>query len=216
MSPKSNLSKQVVSLCQTKNPTEGLTCFVSLPPNKSGIPYTIPTAILADGTWIADSANIARAVEKLYPEPPLHLDSPYWARVEQIGSKVVQSIVPLCYSRVPVNILNDASVEYWYTTRRQRLGMSVQEYEEKNGGEAAYAGAEPHLKEMTQVLKENDGPFFMGSQVSNADFSWVAVLLFFKRIDEAIFDEVLKRTGDEAVHKLLLESCSPWSQRSDH
>ncbi|KAJ9149482.1 Glutathione S-transferase [Pleurostoma richardsiae] len=187
-----------------------------LPPNESGTPYTIPTIKLSDGTWIMDSSKIAHTLEKLHPDPPLHLESPYQTRVDQIVSKVGQLVCPLCYSRVPVNLLNEASVEYWYTTRRQRLGMSVQEYEEKYGGEAAYSGAEPYLRQMTELLKENEGPFLMGSEVSYADFTWVALLLFFKRVDEGIFREVLKRTGDEAVHQSLLDACAPWLKRTDH
>ena len=188
----------------------------SLPPNEKGTEYTIPTVKLSDGTWMMDSYKIAAALDKLHPSPPLDLHSPYQAKVEQIGAKITASIVPLCYSRVPVNVLNEASVDYWYTTRRQRLGMTVQEYEEKNGGEAAYAGAEPYIKQMTELLKENEGPFFMGSQVTYADFEWVALLVFFKRVDEAIFTEVMKRTGDEAVHNLLLDACAPWLKRNDY
>jgi glutathione S-transferase len=157
-----------------------------------------------------DSGKIVRVLEELHPTPPLHLDSPYLPKVEQLAVKITQKLCPLCYSRVPVNILNDASVEYWYTTRRQRLGMTVEEFEEKYGGELAYSDAEPYLKEMTQLLNENDGTFFMGSEVSYADFTWVALLIFFKRVDEGIFSETLARTGDRAVHEWLLEACTPW------
>ncbi|CAM1504928.1 Fc.00g025190.m01.CDS01 [Cosmosporella sp. VM-42] len=187
-----------------------------LPPNENGTPYTIPTIQLGDGTWITDSGKIAYTLEKLHPNPSLHLDSPYHTKVEQLASKIVQNVCPLCYSRVPVNLLNEASVEYWYTTRRERLGMTVQEYEEKLGGEAAYLGAEPYLNQMTELLMENDGPFFMGSEASYADFIWVAFLVFFKRVDEGIFVEVLKRTSDEAVHRSLLDACASWLQRMDH
>lgn len=188
----------------------------SVSPNEKGVDYTLPAVRLSDDTWIMDSYKIAAAIDKLHPSPALDLNSPYQARVEQIGAKITSSIVPLIYSRVPVNILNQASVEYWYTTRRQRLGMTVQEYEEKNGGEGAYAGAEPYIKQMTELLKEKEGPFFMGSQVTCADFEWVALLVFFKRVDEAIYAEVLERSGDEAVHKSLLNACASWLERNDY
>ncbi|KAF7559137.1 hypothetical protein G7046_g5024 [Stylonectria norvegica] len=181
-----------------------------LPPNKKGPAYTIPTVKLADGTWITDSSKIAQALNEIHPDPFLDLESPYQKQVDQIVINLGQSICPMLYSRIPVNLLNEASVEYWYTTRRQRLGMSVQEYEEKHGGEAAYVNAEPDLKQITALLKEKEGPFLMGSEPTYADFTWVAMLLFSKRVDEGIFNELLKRTGDEAVHKSLLEACGPW------
>lgn len=163
-----------------------------------------------------DSRKIASTLETLHPAPSLHLDSPYLTRVEQTLAKIERSLLLLCYTRIPVNVLNDASVEYWYSTRRERLGMTVQEYEDKHGGEAAYAGAEPHLKELTEMLKETEGPFFMGKEVSYADFTWVALLKFFKRVDEVIFGEVLKRTGDQDVHTGLLDACAEWVERDDH
>ncbi|KAK9481635.1 hypothetical protein V1527DRAFT_448535 [Lipomyces starkeyi] len=186
-----------------------------LPPNEKGPQYTIPT-IKLNGTWIMDSAKIAHAVDALYPNPPLQINSPYQAKVDDLTIKITQPIVPIIYTRVPVNILNEVSAEYWYATRRQRLRMSVQEFEGKHGGQAAYLDAESHLKEITALLKEKEGPFFMGSEVSYADFTWVAVLTFLKRVDEGIFAEVIKRTGDVAVHNSLLDACAPWLKRTDY
>ncbi|KAL1844944.1 hypothetical protein VTK73DRAFT_1457 [Phialemonium thermophilum] len=205
---------QCVSLPSRKRSTQ-LTRARSLPPNEQGVPYTMPVVRLGDGTWIKDSAQIARALEARHPSPPLHLDSPYRARAEQLAGQITKAVVPLCYARIPVSILNEPSVEYWYTTRRQRLGMTVDEYE-KTAGAAAYANAEPHLQQMTELLREKEGPFVLGSEVSYADFEWVAVLEFFRRVDEGVFEEVLKRTGDEAVHRALLEACAPWLKRNDH
>ncbi|KAK2592605.1 hypothetical protein QQS21_009712 [Conoideocrella luteorostrata] len=187
-----------------------------LPPNETGTPYTIPTIKLGDGTWIMDSRKIAAAIEKLHPQPCLHMDSPYLPKVEEILPKIFQNVIPFCYNRIPINLLNEASTQYWYTTRAERVGMPVQEFEKKHGGEAAYEGAEPHLRQMTELLKETEGPFFMGTDVSYADFVWAAALVFFERVDKGMYREILKRTGDEGPHKLLLDGCAPWLKRNDH
>ena len=192
-----------------------LTRLHSLPPNETGVPYTLPTAKLGNGTWIMDSGKIAHVLEKLHPSPSVHLESPYLTKVEQLVLKIFPCLAPICYSRVPVNILNEVSAEYWYRTRRERLGMTVQEYEVKGGGDVAYASAEPYVKEITGLLKEHDGPFFMGTEVSYADFAWVAVLVFLKRLDEVYFAKLLSMSGDEAVHKKLMDACAPWLKRSD-
>lgn len=95
--------------------------------------------------------------------------------------------------------------------------MPVQEFEHKHGGETAYAGAEPFFKQVTALLKENtEGPFFMGNTVSYADFVWVSALFFFKRVDEGVYKEILKRSGDETVHVKLVEACEPWLKRGSH
>lgn len=171
---------------------------------------------LADGTWIMDSRQIADAIEKSHPEPSVHLDSPYLSKVGDILSKIFEHVRSICYSRIPVNLLNETSVQYWYDTRKERLGMSVQDFEQKYGGEAAYKAAEPHLKQMTDLLRERDGLFFMGTEPSYADFVWVGALVFFKRVDTEVFKEVLRRTGDRAVHESLLDACAPWLKRDSY
>ncbi|KAG8411061.1 hypothetical protein J3458_016171 [Metarhizium acridum] len=189
----------------------------SLPPNESGIPYTIPTVILPDNTWIMDSRKIANFIEKSHPQPSVHLDSPILPKVEQLTSDMLNQVRAACISRIPDNLLNKQSADYWYTTRAKRVGMPVGEFEKKYGGEAAYAGAEPFLQGITALLQENSaGPFFMGSTVSYADFVWVSALIFLKRIDEDIYRQVLQRTGDKGVHVKLVEACEPWLKRNNY
>lgn len=163
-----------------------------------------------------DSAKIAPVLEKLQPQPSLHLDSPYLSRVTAVFGDIFSRIRPNFYAKIPVNLLNDVALDFWYTTRRERLGMSVEEFEAKHGGEPSYAAAEPFLQQMTALLKENGGPFFLGKEASYADFVWVSGLVFMKRIDNAILNEVLRRTGDASVHEALLDACAPWLKRNDH
>jgi glutathione S-transferase len=164
-----------------------------------------------------DSRQIANHIEKTHPQPPVHLDSPYLTKVEELVISIFAPLRPICYMRVPANLLNEASKPYWLTTRAERVGMPLDEHERQSGGEAAYRGSEPHLKQITSLLQENsDGPYFMGRTVSYADFVWVSALVFFKRVDGALFEQVLKRTGDEAAHVALLDACEPWLKRSGY
>lgn len=215
--PSSSLSKSKIFLSLPI--LHGISCNLqsSLPPNETGTPYTIPTVKLPDNTWIMDSRKIVDHIEKSHPEPSMHLESPYLAKLEDLLPNVFQYMRAICYARVPVNLLNDVSIDYWYTTRAERIGMSVQDFEKNHGGETAYSSAEPYLQQVTALLRENsDGPFFMGKTVSYADFVWVSALVFFKRVDETVYQEVLKRTGDESIHVKLLEACQPWLKRHDH
>jgi glutathione S-transferase len=184
-----------------------------LPPNASGPQYTIPTAVLADGTWVTDSMEIAKALEKLQPSPSLTLDSPYQAKVDESAVNVFQQVFPNIVNRIPNTILSEVSREYWFKSRKERLGMSTQEYEDKHAGPAAYEGAAPFLKEITRMLKENEGPFFSGKQVTYADFSWVNYINFFGRIHPDVYEAVMQATGDRAPHEALKEACAPWLER---
>ncbi|KID89325.1 Glutathione S-transferase, protein, partial [Metarhizium majus ARSEF 297] len=164
-----------------------------------------------------DSRKIANHMEESHPQPSVHLDSPILPKVEQLTSDVFHHLLAVYIARIPVNLLNSHSADYWYTTRGEAVGMPVGEFEKKYGGEVAYAGAGPFLQKITALLRDNDaGPFFMGSTVSYADFVWVSALVFFKRVDEDMYRQVLQRTGDKGVHVKLVEACEPWLQRDDY
>lgn len=185
--------------------------------NKSGAGYTSPTIALPDGTYIMDSREIANVLEKRQPEPALHLDSPYLTKLEAIMPRLMPALRGVYFSLIPARLLNEASLPYWYETRAKAAGMPLDQLAEHQGGAAAFAKAEPMLKEVTALLAEkSDGPFFMGKTVSYADFQWAGFLIFWRRIGEDQFAEILKATGDAAVHKQLLEAVEPWSRRDDH
>lgn len=164
-----------------------------------------------------DSRKIVEVVEKRYPEPPVHLDSPYQARIEAVIPEFMKPIFPAIVARIPKIILRTPSVDYWYKTRAERFGLPCDENEQKHGGEKASSAAEPAMKQVTDMLKENpDGPFFMGKTVCYADFVWVGALIFLERANKEQFGEMLKRSGDAEVHTKLLEACSAWTKRDGH
>lgn len=188
-----------------------------LEPHISAEAYTIPTIQYTDGSYIMDSKAIAQAIEKGTAEPSLHLDAPYLATLEEIMTKLMPALQPIYIPAIPKRLLNEASVPYWYRTREAKLGMKLDELEKTKGGDPSWTAAEPLLKKVTELLKENPyGPFFSGKTVSYADFVWAGFLIFGRRIGDDMFSELLKRTGDAKVHEDLLKAVEPWSKRDDH
>lgn len=188
-----------------------------LEPHISASAYTIPTIQYTDGKYIMDSKIIAQAIEKDTPEPSLHLDSPYLAQVEEILQNLMPALQPNYIPAIPKRLLNEASIPYWYSTREAKIGMKLDELEKTKGGDPSWTEAEPLLKQATELLKENPyGPFFSGKTVSYADFVWAGFLIFWRRIGDDRFSELLKRTGDAKVHEDLLKAVEPWSKRDDH
>lgn len=190
----------------------------SVPENPEGSfkPYTIPAVTFPDGTWMQESRNIATAIEKQQPEPSLHLDSPYQARIEAVIPKLMPAVYPILFNQVPKNLLTDGSIPYWLKDRGERAGMDLEELEKQKGGEQAYTAAAPVINEVTAMMKENEGPFLSGNTVSYADFVWLGVLLFMKRISSEFYEGVIGKSDDRSVHDNLLTACAQWSKRNDH
>jgi hypothetical protein len=51
--------------------------------------------------------------------------------------------------------------------------------------------------------------------VSYTDFMWAANLLFFKRLGNEVYQEVLRITGDPDAHIRFMDALSPWTERDD-
>lgn len=178
--------------------------------------YTSPTIAYTDGSYIADSRAIAGVLEEDHPSPPLHLGSEHLQRLEGLMPSLMPAVRGNYIPQIPARLLGEASVPYWYRTREDKVGMRLDALEEAEGGEKGWARAAPLLREVTAWLKEEEGPFFMGHTVSYADFVWAGFLIFFRRVGEDKFAALLETTGDEKVHRSLLEAVEPWSRRDDH
>lgn len=189
----------------------------SIEPGNARWPYTIPAIKFPDGTWSQESRAIADLIEKRYPEPSVHLDSPYQSRIVEVLPRAFMPIMAIGLNQIPKRLLNPASVEYWMKDRTDHIGTDLGEYEAQNGGEKAFAAAGPAIQEVTAMLKENpDGPFFSGQEVSYADFVWISALYFFKRIGDDVFEGVMNASGDRTVHETILKAAEPWLKRGDH
>ncbi|KAK4135892.1 putative glutathione S-transferase [Trichocladium antarcticum] len=187
--------------------------------NNTEIPYTIPTIQLPSGDYVTDSRQIATALEAAYPSPSLHLDSPILPRVEAIMHRLVVAMYPVFIPRVPQTILADAAIPYWMESREGWFGPLDKLAAE--GSEGAWAAMGPLLKDVTELLREGQGkgkggPFFMGREVSYADFLWGAFLVFCQRLGPDVMQGVLEGTGDAKLHEGFLEALAPWTARADH
>lgn len=135
------------------------------PPNDSPAytKYTIPTMQFEDGTYIMDSKAIAERLEKDHPSPPLHLDSPILSKVAEIIPKATTPMAGIWMPLVPENLLNPRSKEYFERTRQVRVGKPLSELAMETSEEEAWKNAIPGLNELGEVVKENGGPFVMGT-----------------------------------------------------
>ena len=188
----------------------------SVPDNGSDTPYTVPTILLPDGTYVMHSLKILEAINKRYPSPPLKYQTP---RLDRFMKCVEQTMIAFRGIYVPGvanRLLGEGSLDFFHRTRERDIGMTLAEFEEKEGGEGAYEAMEQHLKQVTALLAEDGGgPFFEGKDVSQIDFVWIGILLFIQRMGEDVFDKVLRRSGDAKKHLDLLEAAKSWYEKDD-
>lgn len=194
--------------------TDSTATLFSLPGRDA---YTIPTVIMPDGEYIMDSAEIAKAVEKAFPEPSLHLDSTFVDRLFAVLKEIMAAILPVYIPLVPQRILNEASQPYWYETREAKVGMPLDQLAREKGGDPAWAAAAPFLRQVSDLLRENpQGPFFLGETPSYTDFIWGGLLVFLRRIGDDVLEKGLESTGDRDLHLKFLEAIKPWSERDSY
>ena len=134
-----------------------------LPPNENcNTPYTIPTIRDANGKYTMDSRKIVAELEKQYPEPSLHLDSPQLAKVDELVMKTIAPLRAVIMPLVPRNILREPSAEYFERKGEERFGMPLAQVEKEQGGNKGWEGAIPYLKETGDMLRAEGGPFLLG------------------------------------------------------
>jgi len=158
-----------------------------------------------------DSTTIARALEAAHPTPSLQLDHPMQARVKEVLIQAFKPIRGDVIPLIPGHVLSPGSIEYWVRTRTADLG-DLATYRKEHGGEKAYEEAHGALKAAAALLKENEGPFFLGREASYADFLWVSFVMFVKRATEEGFQRVV---GVDEVLREHFEACGPWMERDD-
>lgn len=185
--------------------------------NKEGAAYTIPTVRFPDQSYMQDSRKIVERIERDHPDPPLHLNSQYLKKVEELMPQLMTAIAPDFIPKVPKRILNEASLPYWYKTREARLGAPLDQVEKEKGGDLAWENAAPILKQISDMLAEQtNGPFFEGDRVTYVDFVWAGFLRFMQRIGDDVYQQALKASGNPMVHQAFIASCDPWLTRDDH
>lgn len=177
------------------------------------------------------SENIIGGIEKRYPSPPLHIDSPLYPEVldtVQACFKAAPDILP----RVCYNILNPPSQEYFERTRSARFGVSsLRDLMNEEVSERAWKEAEPGFQRAVELLKRNpEGPYFMGNTreaatvvlagvgttnchiASYADIVFASFGYFLKRADQSVFEKAIAK---EPVLKTHYDACAQWFERDD-
>ncbi|GAP85301.1 putative glutathione S-transferase [Rosellinia necatrix] len=179
--------------------------------------FTVPTVKMPDGTYIMDSLVIAEELEKQYPSPNLHLDSPFRLRYFEQLKGAFPSLRPEFLLGVPNRLLKEVSHEYWHRTRTEYVGMPLEQFVREGGGEKAYKGASPFLQNITAMLKEDDeGPFFMGKTISYVDFTHAGFLIMFRRLGDDVWQQLLNATGDPETHLKFLEALKHLTERDNY
>ncbi|RMZ84334.1 hypothetical protein DV738_g529, partial [Chaetothyriales sp. CBS 135597] len=168
-------------------------------PNPCKTPYTIPTIKLGDGTYLMDSIAIATELEKRYPSPSVHLDSPVRAKLETIMAGVGQYFAGIYIPLTPERLLTERSQAYWYKTREEWFGMPLSQFAAEKGGQRGWDAVKPYLQEATALLKADpSGPYFLGAEVSYADFIWAGLLLWAQRLGQDVWEKLLETAGPDA------------------
>ncbi|KIW01904.1 hypothetical protein, variant [Verruconis gallopava] len=184
-----------------------------IPENKSGTKYTIPAVRLTDGTYLMDSLPIAKALEKEYPTPSLHLDWETLPKVFEKTTQILDITTPWWKAKIPRNVLLPRSAEYFSRTRAERHGMPLEQLESDFATEQVWSQVKPVAEQLGAILKASGGPYYMGSYPSYADFVTVGALQCLKRADEIVFQKLV---GLEPELLKLYDACREWLERDDH
>lgn len=191
---------------------------LDIPPNDSKLnpnsQYSIPAAKLPDGRYIMDSLAIAQELENFQPKPSLHLDDPAVQRMQASVLKIMATLGPDIYVRIPAMLLNDRSAEYFEQTRAKRFGMPLDQLRAEKGGEQAWQAAQEAFDEIKGLLTENpDGPFVRGQEVSFADFIFAGLCRMVERLDDGdLFGRLLAVDGRFGEH---YKACREFIQKDD-
>lgn len=166
-----------------------------------------------------ESRRIADALEKLQPEPSLHLDSGLPERAQGIVDQLLRTVVVPFMYRIPDWLLRPEGAK-WYHEERQKLfgGMTLYDFAEHEefSGERAWTRAEPAMKALKDLLAENqDGPYVMGKEPGFADFIIASYFKFMTKIDKDGDAHGRMMSFDPSFNELW-KGCENWYERDDH
>ena len=194
-----------------------LTAYSGIKPHAPGIEladYTIPAVQMPDGEPIMESKIIAVALEQLFPIPCAYLESPILAQVEEAWKATWRSLRPVLGPRMARECLSGPTIAWYREAREQTLGMTLEEFEERYGGEPAWEKATPYLQQLAAILKNDpSGPFCLGSTPSYADFLIVGFLEWCRCIGGGNFERIC---GIDSAFHDVYNACVPWLERNDH
>lgn len=144
-----------------------------------------------------ESRRIAEALERIYPSPPMHIDSKYQSPVEAAIANILGCTRTVFVPLVPKIFLNPPSQEYFVASREKSVGMSLDEFGKT--ADQDIKKTEPYVRELSALLTETDGPFFEGSTPVYADFVVVAWIRMFKGLGQE--EKIFSLEGGEQLKK---------------
>ena len=102
--------------------------------------YTLPAVSIRSPAGencvhMMDSNPIAETLEKLWPEPALHVADSTTADTQAKMDQLQYSSFPAFMPKIP-NILNASSAEYYHRERAALFGMSLIDIENAKGAQA--------------------------------------------------------------------------------
>ncbi|KAK1573954.1 uncharacterized protein LY79DRAFT_615777 [Colletotrichum navitas] len=172
--------------------------------------HTCPAVKFPDGTYVMDSAKIIKHLEERYPDKPLRPDSEEAQAASQLMRRLWGPLQPVMMPEVYRTILGEKSQPFFWDTRKKDLGMTIYEFEDKYGGELAWGKAKQAIDDASAQLNKTAGPFFLGKQVSYADFIYVGLLETMKKYTPKHYQRVVEQAP--ALQKLH-DACAPWLER---
>lgn len=202
------------SIASSRGDADGFRGIPPHPLRTQMVDYTVPAVRLGDGSYIMESKAIAQSLEKEYPLPSAHLDSPVLTQVEEVMLAIMRALQFVLVPRMPRECLSGPTIEYHVEARKLTYGMSLEEIEAKYGGDLAWGKAMPALRALAALLKrDSTGPFCLGRIPSYADFLIVGFLEWCRCVKGGNFERIV---GIDQAFQDIYDACRPWLERNDH
>ena len=181
---------------------------------EGNVAYSSPTMTLPDGRHVMGSEKIAPELEKLKPEPSLHIDDPVTEKATLAVQTFFGALRALLLPRVPKVLLNPSSADYFERTRKEWFGMPLSELEQSKDAKEAWQNAKPGVEKLKELLHQNsEGPFVKGKQVTYADFIIVGAFEFIMLLGDDVYEKTM---AFDPSFPSLHKACQPWLKRNDH
>ncbi|GAD97222.1 hypothetical protein AN2592.2 [Paecilomyces variotii No. 5] len=198
---------------------------LQIPPNSTGIPYTLPGIIHKSSVTenpfgaMVDSLPIALHLEQAFPAPSYPSIFPSgdgsYALALAVGF-ITNSLISKGYRLLMPNVpdrLDERGSKYFHETRTVRFGKPLAELLPKDQQEydEIWKGFEKDLLTWTAMLKGKPGkkgPFFEGEKAGYADIIAVSFMAWYERMDNETFQKMLK-VGDGEL-KALYDASVQW------
>jgi len=154
----------------------------------SAIPYTLPVIHdPAHNAAVSDSIEIARYLDKTYPDttrlfpPGSHA---LQVAFQSAHADTVAQAMGLIMLPLSCALLNPESEPYFRRTREARFGMKMEEFSPLGPKRDSHwkTLSESHGVMASWLAQNSEGPFVMGDQISYADATVAAFLIWMRTV----------------------------------